>query len=577
MNLQAVYHQPKSNYCYAYNDSSFHIRIRAATGDLTGVVLVYGDKFEWDKRREIVMECTCKEGLFDYYTVEIPFMKRLAYYFEIMSESEVFYYTQWGIVSEFDQNQTHFYHFQYPDLDKNRIHKVPDWVKDSIFYEIFPDRFCNGNIENDSENVETWGAKPRPASSFGGDLDGIIEKVGYLKELGINAVYLTPVFQSGSNHKYDTEDYFTVDSHFGDLITMKKLVAVCHENGIRVILDGVFNHCSSKSEHFKDVLEHGRASPYFNWFHIHELPVKTNPPNYDTFSVVRDMPKLNTKNKDVIDYLLSAVRYWMEQTDIDGWRLDVADELDPEFLRMFRKNVKEYNEDAYIVGEAWHSASAWLFGDQLDAVMNYQFAMACMNYFALQRMDSKGFIRMINKVFMDYTKQVTEVTFNLLDCHDTLRFLTMCGGDVRKLLLALTFLFTYTGAPCIYYGTEIGMEGGEDPDCRRTFPWNRDEWNVEVNRYTKKLIQLRRELEALRRGSFAWLECESKVIVYERKLPNQRIIVILNNNEENTEVDLNLGKSTFTELLSEQKYEFLEKSRACITLPGFSARILLRE
>ncbi len=575
MNLQAVYHQTKSNYCYAYSETSIHIRIRAAAGDLSRVVLVYGDKFEWKRHGEADMEYACSEGLFDYFTIEIPFMERLAYYFKIMNGSEMVYYTQWGIVSAFEEKQLHFYYFQYPYIHKSCIHQIPDWVRDSIFYEIFPDRFYNGNTDNDPGKVEAWGARPSPGSFFGGDLEGIIDKIDYLKDFGINAIYMTPVFTSGSNHKYDTVDYFTVDSHFGDLGTLKKLVSVCHKNGIRVILDGVFNHSSCRSAQFQHVLEHGNASPYFNWFHFSSLPVRIMPPNYETFSTISNMPKLNTENKEVRDYLLSAVRYWMEQTDIDGWRLDVADELDPKFLRAFRETVKQCKKDAYILGEAWHSASSWVMGDQLDAVMNYPFAMGCMNYFALNKISTTQFIQIINKIQMDFTQQVNEVMFNLIESHDTSRFLTLCGGDIRKLMIAVVFQLTYTGAPCIYYGTETGMEGGEDPDCRRTFIWDKNDWNMEVYQYIKMLIHLRRDYEALRRGCFAWIKNEWNVIAYERKLPDQNIIVLINNNEEKAEVTMDINKNTFIDLLSNQEYDFGEDSQAIIALPGFSAKILL--
>jgi cyclomaltodextrinase / maltogenic alpha-amylase / neopullulanase len=575
MNLQAIYHQPRSNYCYAYDEAKIHIRIRAAAGELSKVILVYGDKFKWNEHQETVMEYTCKEGLFDYFTLQIPFMNRLAYYFKVMDGSEMFYYTQWGAINGFEESQTHFYYFQYPYLHKSCIHKVPEWVKDSIFYEIFPDRFRNGNTDNDPEKVEPWGARPCPGSFFGGDFDGIIDKIGYLKDLGINAIYLTPIFKSNSNHKYDTIDYYTVDSHFGDLETLKKLVSQCHENGIRVILDGVFNHCSSQSKQFQHVLKYGSDSPYFGWFHFNGQAVETEPPNYEMFSTVWDMPKLNMENKDVRDYLLSAVRYWMEQTDIDGWRLDVADELDPKFLTEFRALVKQCKEDAYIVGEAWHNASSWTMGDQLDAVMNYQLTMVCMNYFAFKQMNAKRFVQLMNKVQLDYTHQANNGLFNLIESHDSSRFLTLCKGDIRKLMLAAAFLLTYTGAPCIYYGMEIGMEGGEDPDCRRTFCWDKSDWNMEVYKYIRKLIHLRRDYDALRKGSFAWIENECDVIVYERRLHNEVIIVMINNNEEKAEVAINIGKCTFIDLMSDQKYGIGDSSQTRIILPGLSAKFIL--
>lgn len=575
MNLQAVYHQPKSNYCYAYNETAIHIRIRTARGDSIKVVLVYGDKFEWNKHGEMILEYECNDGFFNYYTVEIPYMPRLAYYFKMINGLEVVCYTQWGIVKEFDEEQSYYYYFQYPYVHKSGIHKVPEWVKDSIFYEIFPDRFYNGNRDNDPEKVEAWGKRPCTDSFFGGDLCGVIEKIEYLKDLGINAIYMTPIFKSISNHKYDTVDYFYVDSHFGDLETLKKLVAVCHENGIRVILDGVFNHCSCLLKQFRHVLENGSESPYFKWFYFNGISEDTLPFHYETFSTVSSMPKLNTENKEVRDYLLSAVRYWMEQTDIDGWRLDVADELSPEFLRELRECVKQWKDDAYIVGESWYNASPWLMGDQLDAVMNYQLTTVCLDYFALNKINSKDFIHRINKVRMDYTRQVNEVMFNILESHDTKRFLTLCGGDIRILMIAVTFQLSYTGVPCVYYGTEIGMEGGDDPDCRRTFIWDKNKWSIEFYQYIRKLIHLRRNYEVLRRGCFTWIENEGDIIAYERRLENQKVIILINKYKERAEVRINAGKCVLKDLLSNQIYNFGSKLYGDIMIPGLSAKILL--
>lgn len=591
MNLQAVFHQPKSNYCYAYNENTVHLRIRTAVGEQPDINLIYGDKFRWDNHHETVMKHICSGGLFNYFTVEIPMMKRLAYYFKFTDGADVFYYTQWGIVREFAENQLHFYFFQYPYIHESGIHKTPEWVRDSIFYEIFPDRFfrentgCGGKedpnrvFEQDTgENAEqlaAWGTKPCYNSCFGGNLKGIAAKIGYLKDLGITAIYLTPIFKSMSNHKYDTEDYLVVDPHFGDLDDLKTLVSQCHENGIRVILDGVFNHCSNHAVPFQHALQYGPASPYYQWFHFNRQPEDHGLAGYEMFSTVRNMPKLNTEKKEVRDYLLSAVRYWMEETGIDGWRLDVADELDPAFLRAFRETVKQCREDAYIVGEVWHNASSWMMGDQLDAAMNYPFSLACINYFALQSIDTKEFMQMISKIQLDYTQQGNEMLFNLVESHDTARFLTLCGGDVNKLLPAVTFLLTFTGVPCLYYGMETGMEGGEDPDCRRTFNWDENTWDLTVYQYIRTLIHLRKEYAALRRGNFTWVDMECPLVAYERTLADQRILVLINTGEREVTVNFPDKGIRYTDLLSDQVECFENHDAGEATVSGFSARILL--
>lgn len=575
MNLGAIYHQPKSNYCYAYGENTLHIRIRVGKSEISNIVLIYGDKFRWNAHQSTSLNYACSVGDYDYFTTSIIYEGRLAYYFKIISGNEVVYYTQWGTVTEIDESQLHYYYFLYPYIHKSEIHKVPDWVKDSVFYEIFPDRFRNGNQTNDPIGRKDWSEAPKADSVYGGDLEGIIEKLDYINNLGVNALYLTPIFSANTNHKYDTNDYFTIDSHFGNVEMLKRLVKACHKKGIRVILDGVFNHCSSKSVQFQHVLRYGKDSVYYDWFYIKKLSVKENESDYETFSTVEELPKLNTENEEVRKYLLSAIRYWMEKTNIDGWRLDVADELSDEFLREFRRTVKQCREDAYIVGESWNNASNLLSGEQMDAVMNYQLTMVCQNYFAKNSITSTQFMEMVNQIQMDYTQQVNEVNFNLLDSHDTARFLTQCKGDDRRLILALTFQMTYLGAPCIYYGTEIGLEGGEDPDCRRTFPWNQDEWSNKLYQSIRKLIQIRRSHIALRRGSFCWLKNDSSLVSYERTYGNETILILINNNENAAEFTLEVKDGGYTDLMTDESFTTRKVQKVTIQLSGFSSKIII--
>ncbi len=553
MNLHALYHRAKSNYCYCYDGKSIHIRFRAAKNDLDKVFLIYGDKYEWDKREVLSMELAGSDELYDYFTAEvIPPYRRLAYIFEVVKGSEKRYFTEWGAVKEINEKEIYQMYFQYPYLHNSDMHDTPEWVKDSVFYQIFPERFCNGDPEISPKNTEAWGKKPSSRTFFGGDLRGIIRKLDYLVDLGINALYLTPVFEAASNHKYDTTDYFKIDPCFGDIETFKELVKECHNRGIRVMLDAVFNHCGFFFKPFQDVLRKGKESQYFDWFHIHGEYAAIEPLNYDAFAFVPNMPKLNTQNPEVREYLLKAARYWIEEADIDGWRLDVSDEVDHEFWRAFRKTVKAAKKDAYILGELWLNSLPWLMGDQFDAVMNYPFTRNCLHYFVYQRISTKQLRESITKLQMDHMQQVNEVMFNLLDSHDTPRFLTLAEGDKSKLKLAAAFQFTFSGAPCIYYGTEIGMEGAGDPDCRRTMQWDEQSWDKELRSYYKKLISLRKKHNALRRGSLQWIDCKDDVLAYIRETPEEKIFVFINNNDTDSIQIVNIECDTVVDILNEE-------------------------
>lgn len=575
MNLHALYHKSQSNYSYCYDKKKIHIRLRAAKGDLDQVSLIYGDKYEWHKKQSLVMDRICSDRLYDYFVAEVePEHKRLAYIFEIVKGAEKLFFTEWGASEVVNDNELYLQFFQYPYMHETDLHITPQWVRDAVFYQIFPERFYNGNPDINPENLSPWGSKVTSSSFFGGDLKGIIEKLDYLEDLGINALYLTPIFESPTNHKYDTTDYFKIDPNFGDLDTLKELVEKCHQKGIRVLLDAVFNHSGYFFKPFQDVIKRGPESPYYDWFHIYKWPLETDRPSYDTFAFVSNMPKLNTQNPEVKEYLLKAAKYWIEEADIDGWRLDVADEVDHEFWRDFRKTVKAMKPDAYIIGENWLDNFPWLRGDQFDAVMNYPFTRSCTQYFAADKITENEFKSNLNIVQMNNTQQVNEIMFNLLDSHDTVRFLTLSGGDKNKLKLASIMQFTYVGAPCIYYGTEIGMEGAGDPDCRRTMNWDENSWDKELQNHYKSLIRLRKKSEALRRGSFRWLEADNDLLAFERKTENEKIIVIINNHAAEKSFRLDLGRHKAFDAMTDEPLT-LDKKDAAISLNKHSARIIL--
>ncbi|MCX6136013.1 MAG: glycoside hydrolase family 13 protein, partial [Ignavibacteriales bacterium] len=362
---------------------------------------------------------------------------------------------------------------------------TPPWVADAIFYQIFPDRFSNGDRSNDPAGTEEWGAKPTPRNFFGGDLRGIIERLPYLKDLGITAIYLNPIFTAGSNHKYNAADYQSIDPSFGSNDIFKEFLRICHTESIRVVIDGVFNHTGTDHRAFKDVKARGAVSSYAGWYNIFSYPVQPpSKPNYECWWNYGSLPRLMVQNPDVRNHLFEITRYWTE-LGVDGWRLDVANEIPHAFWKDWRKLVKSINPDCYITGEIWTDASAWLQGDEFDAVMNYRFREACLDYFVRGTISGTAFVAALNHVRSTAPEESAFAMQNLLGSHDTERILTFCRDDVGTERLAVLMQMTYVGAPMVYYGDEIGMTGGKDPDCRRTMIWDESRWNTELRTYYK--------------------------------------------------------------------------------------------
>lgn len=530
---EAIYHRPKQNWAYAYDERTIHIRVRTKRDDVGSVNVWYGDKFMPMSTMKLQsMYLLTSDELFDYWQVEvIPVYRRLVYGFQFKNGKDELWLNEEGFHAEKLTKHSAGL-FDFPYLNPVDVFKPPAWVKDAVFYQIFPERFANGDPSNDPDNVQPWGGKPEYNNYFGGDLQGVIDHLDHLTNLGVNAIYFNPLFEANTNHKYDTSDYMKVDPHFGTNETLKTLVAACHERGIRVMLDAVFNHCGGKFPPFLDVLEKGAESPYAGWFHVREWPleVKDQVPSYDTFGFESHMPKLNTEHPDVKLYLLDVAAYWIEEVGIDGWRLDVANEVDHQFWREFRQAVKKVNPETYILGELFHDAMMWLQGDQFDAVMNYPLSFALLDFFAKQQTDAAQFAHAINHQMVRYPKQVGEVAFNLLSSHDTERLLTMCNNDPKRMKLAVAFQFTYIGTPCIYYGDEIGLTGGQDPDCRKCMIWDESEQDRDLFTFYQQMITLRNKYSALRTGSFRFLvaDAEDHRLAYERFDTEGHFIIMMN-------------------------------------------------
>jgi len=555
----AVHHRPESNFAYARDEETVHLRLRTGRGDIDECTVLHADKFDWpDSAIRTPMERVGSDERFDYWQAAVrPPHRRLCYAFHLVDAGESLWLTEWGLETGplsdrpvagrpagFGESPVNY--FEYPFLNPVDVHDPPEWVRDAVFYQVFPERFANGNPDISPPDVEAWGGRPERDNFFGGDLQGVVDNLDYVEDLGVSALYLTPVFESPSNHKYNTTDYMRVDPHFGDEETLRRLVDRAHDRGIRVVLDAVFNHCGRTFEPFQDVVERGCDSPYADWFHVHEFPVEFDPPTYDTFAFEAYMPKLNTGHPEVREYLVDVATYYVETVGIDGWRLDVANEVDHAFWRELRRELKAVDPEVYVLGEVFHDARPWLGGDQFDAVMNYPFSHAVDNFLVEERLDADGFADKLTRFLMRYPEQVNGVQFNLLGSHDTPRLLYRCGGDDRLVRLALLLLFTFRGTPCVYYGDEVGMTGGDDPDCRRPMVWDEAGQNRELRRFVRSLATLRDDHRPLRRGRVAFDRDRSTpdLLVYRRVGDEDALTVAVNRGEDGARVETTGGGTT---------------------------------
>ena len=414
---------------------------------------------------------------------------------------------------------------------------APDWLADAVFYQIFPERFANGDSRLDPPGVEEWGAEPTRDNFFGGDLAGITAHLDHIESLGANAIYLTPIFQADTNHRYDATDYFTVDERLGDLDAFKEFLRQAHARGIRVVLDAVLNHCGIGHSAFQDVIENEAESAHTNWFYVEGYPVVSHPvPNYRTCSGCYYLPKWNVHNPAVREHHYQVAQYWIDQ-GIDGWRLDVPYFINQNFWRGFRDVVKATDEDLYIVAEEWREPEQWLQGDLADGTMNYGLRDLTLGFTADGSVTAGEFAAGMNELTARIPAAARPAMLNLLGSHDTERVLTRHGGNLAAAQLAYALLLTAEGAPMIYYGDEVGLVGENDPRCRGTMPWDQSEWELDLLGCVRRLVTLRREIVALRRGSQHVAALGENVAALLRDAgPAGAAITIVNTGEEPVDV-----------------------------------------
>ncbi len=540
LNLSAIYHMPWMEYRHAMPDGRIVIRVRTARSDFDKVVLKTANHYHlsdpFADGQQYVMQVQFRTELFDYYEVIFAVRDpRLKYLFLFYADGGRVYKLDGtglriGEHSFDDVSECFAYSYAYPPAP------MPEWARGCVGYQVFPDRFRREGGHEDG--LEPWHSdRVQSEHRFGGNINGMHAALPYLKDLGVQMLYTTPIFLSDSAHRYNTFDYYQIDPLLGTLEDFKALCDEAHSLGIRVILDGVFNHCGVGFAPFQDAQQNGEASEYRDWFFFDDL----EPFGYRAFGHFPYMPKLNLQNEACANYFMQVGRYWMTECHADGWRLDVSPEVHPAFWTDFHREMKRINPECLIIAECWDDSRQWIaLGDQFDTTMHYMQSRSIWKRFARQTIDLKTFDATVNDAAMLYPQRNQDVLWTFLGSHDTERFLTRAGGDIRRLYAAAFFQFTAMGIPIIYYGDELGMDGGPDPDNRRPMRWDWTE-NNQTHAHFKTLAHLRQHNEALRAGAYrTWKTLDNGLYAYERYTESQHILCVLNTGADPVQVLLPL-------------------------------------
>ena len=570
MEYSAILHDMDKRFCYAIDKGLFVIRIQVKKDDIKEIILHYMDKYisieMKDTRKTVPMKKIASSQFHDYYEAQIRMdMICLRYFFEFTDmHGEKAYYGNYEFSKECITNIDRM--FDCPqNLREEEMFEVPEWAANKVVYQIFPSRYA----ASQPVDKELWYKAPITfTDNLHGDIRGIIDHLDYIRDLGIDVIYLTPIFKSDSSHKYDTIDYYQIDPSFGTAEDLRELVQKAHQYGIKVVLDAVFNHTGRDFFAFKDILENKEKSKYLDWYFIDKFPLDNESgqaPNFKCFGYYSGMPKLNLKNPEVEKYVTDVACYWIKECDIDGWRMDVGDEISHYFWKHFRRAVKAVKKDALIIGEIWHYAGDFLEGDEWDTVMNYPFYLNLIDLLADEKIGVSRFIQNLGYMKGRLNKKCYPLMWNLIDSHDTARFLHLCNNK-QKQHLAAAFQLLMPGMPMIYYGDELAMPGANDPDCRRGMYWDEEYRDNEMLEWYKRLIQVRRTHACIVEGELAGTitRDEDGTIVLIRKNTEETVALIFNCSNDTNEFNEYAGQ-----------YNLLGESVFDGKVEGYDAAVLL--
>ena len=566
MEYSAIFHDMDKRFCYAIEKDLFVIRVQVKKDDMKEIILHYEDKYipmeREDTRKTIVMKKVATSQFHDYYEAQVRMhLICLRYFFEFTDmQGERVYYGNYEFDKEYITNRDRM--FDCPqNLREEEMFEVPDWAANKVVYQIFPSRFA----ASQPVDKKLWYKAPiTPMDDLHGDFRGIIDHLDHIQDLGIDVIYMTPSFKSNSCHKYDTIDYYEIDPSFGTKEELKELVQKAHDRGMKVVMDAVFNHTGKEFFAFKDILEKGEKSKYLDWYYIDELPLKGKwgeIPNFLCFGYYGGMPKLNLKNPEVEKYITDVACYWIRECDIDGWRLDVGDEISHFFWKRFRRAIKAVKKDMLIIGEIWHYAGDFLEGDEWDTVMNYPFYLNLIDLLADEKISVSQFVQNLGYLKGRLHKKCYPLMWNLIDSHDTARFLHLCKDNKKKQHLAAAFQLLLPGMPMIYYGDEYAMPGANDPDCRRGMYWDEEYQDKEMFEWYKRLLQVRKAHTCIVEGELAEAitRDEDETIVLIRKNGEETIALIFNCSNHTKEFKEYAQKQDLlTEKVFEGKVEALD-------------------
>ena len=571
MEYSAIFHDMDKRFCYAIDKDVFVIRVQVKKDDMKEIILHYEDKYipmeRKDTRKTISMKKVATSQFHDYYEAQLQMhLICLRYFFEFIdTDGERVYYGNYEFNKDCITNRDRM--FDCPqNLREEEMFEVPQWAANKVVYQIFPSRFA----ASQPVDKELWYKAPiTHMDDLHGNLRGIIEHLDYIENLGIDVLYMTPIFKSNSCHKYDTIDYYQIDPSFGTTEDLRELVQKAHERGMKVVLDAVYNHTGRDFFAFRDILENGEKSRYLDWYFIDELPPKGEMgeiPNYKCFGYYGGMPKLNLKNPEVEKYITDVACYWIKECDIDGWRMDVGDEISHFFWKNFRKAIKAVKKDMLIIGEIWHYAGDFLEGDEWDTVMNYPFYLNMIDLLADTRINVSQFVQNLGYLEGRLNKKCYPLMWNLIDSHDTARFLHLCNDNKKKQHLAAAFQLLLPGMPMVYYGDEFAMPGANDPDCRRGMYWDEEYQDKEMFKWYKKLLQIRKTHTCVVDGELIEISArdEEETIVMIRKNGEETIAMIFNCSTEMKE---------FNEYA--QKYNLITDSIFDGKVEGLDAAVIL--
>ena len=558
MNYAAIRHEATQDYCFCITPGKFIFRLQTGKGDLRRVTLHSRDKYLplklKDTRKATPMHWVAADQYRDYYEVELEFhVVCLRYCFELEDhEGNRVFFSNCGFTDSIPEDMERL--FDCPqNLREEECFRTPQWAANKVIYQIFPSRFATHKQVSD----RLWYQTPiKATTNLEGSLRGIIQRLPYIRDLGVDIIYMTPIFYSHSSHKYDTIDYYTVDPSFGTEEDLKELVSKAHEMGLRVVLDGVFNHTAPEFFAFADVVKHGAESRYKDWYYIEKFPVCRIPGlhNYKCFSYFGGMPKVNLQHPAAAAYFTEVALHWLRVTGADGWRLDVGDEISHHFWRGFRKAVKAEFSEALIVGEVWHHAPDFLQGDQWDSVMNYPFYRNVLDFAADNSITASGFLGNLGFQRGNTHNAAHPLLWNLIGSHDTARILHLCGENKARQKLAAAIQLLTPGMPMIYYGDEVAMTGAKDPDCRRGMLWDESRQDKDMLSWYRRLLQLRKTLPAITEGQTVSQQAldEAGLIRITRHLKGQEITLVFCAKETTAQLPDLAGK---TDLLSGKVFD----------------------